>query len=640
MKLTSKVILIIVSSVTLITSIIFYVIMHRFEDQLEHNLLTTARSVYKNILITRQWISDHNGVFVHSKPGEKPNPFLPQPILLSRTGDTLTLKNPALVTRELSELSQTMGIHFSFHMASQHFLNPINKPDAFENMALHYFQSGESDQTLKREFYRTEKSNGHYYFRYFAPLFTHESCLSCHSEQGYKVGDLRGGLSILLSIDDFQEAKKDNLIFFIFSALAMVGFLSFLIFVALQKSVIRPLKQIEEGAQKIQQDDYNFRIQISQKDEIGHLARAFDDMRLRIQDYTSRLKISENKYRSLIENSLEAIFIIDSDKNILECNSKLSHLTKYLSEEIRQKNMDYLIDTHNTRQMKSTAETDEYTEHFETTLFSADRLKIPVEIYIIKDFSLGSETDLSFVYVRDLSERKKIEQYSIQTEKMVALGQISSGIAHEIRNPLFSLNNNLDYLYNRYKNRKEFKEIYPDLKSGIERIHQIVGAILDYARPHRPEFRQIDIHEILEKSIFLVKKQFEKSSTKIETYYSETNCHVEADPHQMEQVFINLFLNAFNAMEDTGILIIRTIPAEKYLLVEIEDTGKGIPEEDIDRIFDPFYSKSANGTGLGLAIVQRILEQHHAEWKVESAPYLGTKFLLFIPYKQEDNHEI
>lgn len=634
MKLTSKVILIIVCSVTLITSIIFYLMLHRFERQLEQNLLTTARSVYQNILITRQWISDHNGIYVYLKPGEVPNPFLPQPTLISKDGDTLNLKNPALVTRELSELSQYLGTHFSFHMASQNFINPINKPDTFENSALQYFRTLDTTQTPKKEFYRMEKENGHYYFRYFAPLFIRESCLSCHSQQGYKLGDLRGGLSVLLFIDDYQKAKKENLLFLLISAFSTIGFLSFLIFVAIQKSVIRPLKLIEEGTRKIQQDDYNFKLPISQRDEIGHLANAFDDMRLRIQDYTNRLKSSERKYRSLIENSLEAIAIIDSHKNILDCNSKLSYLTHYHYSEIRQKNFDNLIDISDIRRLGSSRQTGEETEHFETVLFAADGLKIPVEIYIIHGFSLGNESDLAFVYVRDLSERKKIEQYSVQTEKMVALGQISSGIAHEIRNPLFSLNNNLDFLNKQYRNRKIFKEIYPELKNSIERIHQIVSAILDYSKPHLPEFQLINVKSIIEKSILLVKKQFEKSATRIITEFSDNDCTIEADPHLMEQVFINLFLNAFHAMEDAGILTVRTIPAENHLLVEVQDTGKGIPEEDIERIFNPFYSTSPNGTGLGLAITQRILEEHHAHWKVESSLYLGTKFSLFLPYKQ------
>ncbi len=632
MKLTQKVIFIIVSTVTTIIAVIFLVLVFRFEKQIENNLLSTARAIYKNIIIIRQWVSDYNGVYVYKKPNVPANPYLPHPNLLTRSGDTLTLKNPALVTREMSELSKMAGGNFSFHMASQRYLNPLNKPDDFEQRALIYFQDS-LDTQLHREFYRIEKIGNHTYFRYFAPLFTKESCLSCHSHHGYRLGDLRGGISVLLSIDEYQKAKKENLIFFLLTAIVSIVFLSLLIFIALQRSVIRPLRKIEDAAQKIQKGEYHHKLSLEKNDEIGNLARAFELMRRKIQDYTNQLKISEEKYRSLIENSLEAVAIIDPEYNILESNAKLSHLTGYELDQLRSMNFSDLIDNKTRKRIYSPTTQSRDTEHFETHLFSRDGLKIPVEIYIIKGLSLGGTSDLSFVYVRDLSERKKIEQYSIQTEKIMALGQISSGIAHEIRNPLFALNNNVDYLKERFNDQEQFRDVYPELKDSIKRIHQIVSAILDYARPHDPEFKTVRIKEIIDKSLLLVKKQFERSDIKIQTEVQD-DITIEADPHKMEQVFINLFLNAFTAMGASGILTVQTRSYPSYLQIKIQDTGKGIPPDEIDRIFDPFYSKSPNGTGLGLAIVQRILEQHNARYRVESAPYLGTTFFIYIPNKQ------
>jgi two-component system sensor histidine kinase HydH len=274
-------------------------------------------------------------------------------------------------------------------------------------------------------------------------------------------------------------------------------------------------------------------------------------------------------------------------------------------------------------------------EHYESILYTGDKLEVPVEIYLIRGFSLGGETDLSFVYIRDLSERKRVEQYAIQAEKMFALGQLSSSIAHEIRNPLFALGNNIDYLKRRFEGNATFEEIYPELRDGIDRLHRIVSAILDFARSHPLEFKEVVVDEIIEKSLTLVKKQFEKSAIRIETRFEDGHGKVEADPHQLEQVFVNLFLNAFQAMERTGILRIRTRALPDYMEVTIEDTGRGIPEEEIPRIFDPFYSKFPGGTGLGLAIVQRILEQHDAAYRVTSKVGLGTVFQILLRYRQE-----
>lgn len=632
MRLTGKVVLIIVVTVTTIISIIFYVMASRFESYLESSLLTNARSLYRHIVLVRNWVSDYEGVFVKKKPGMASNPFLPHPDLVTSDGDTLTLKNPALVTRELSELSDVFGGNFSFHMASKNYINPYNQPDSFEFKALIYFED-----TLRsshaQEFYREEEINGEPYFRYFAPLYMQESCVSCHSAQGYKVGDLRGGVSILISTSAYHKIKKENWIFFLSFALATIVFMSALMFVALRKSVIRPLRIIENSAKKIKDGDYDFHLQLPQKDEIGTLASSFEAMRQKIQSSTQQLTISEEKYRNLIEHSIEAIAIIDADGVIVESNHKFHHLTAYNSEALKSINFHELIDFSNRNPIQTYVDDESKAEHFETILFTRDSLEVPVEIYMIKGFSVGSESDLAFVYVRDLSERKKIEQYSIQAEKMFALGQISSGIAHEVRNPLFALNNNIDYLRQKLSCEDEdCLEIFSELKDGVNRIHKIVSEILDFARPHTPEFKRIKVSRIIEDSLVLVKKKLEKSAIKIECDFQNDQREVEADPHQLEQVFINLFLNAFQAMERAGVLHIKVESLNSLCRIDISDSGVGIPKDEIARIFDPFYTKSPNGTGLGLAIVQRILDQHSAKYQVESEPNLGTTFTIWLPY--------
>ncbi len=639
MRLTGKVILILVISVTSIISVIFYVLASRFDRYLEYSLLSTARSLYKNVIIVRKWVSDYEGVYVKKRSDAKSNPYLPHPELMTSQGDTLTLKNPALVTRELSELSQFMGGNFSFHMASRDYINPTNQPDSFETKALMYFEDSLRTEQLQsqwsdgQEFYQHEEIDGTTYFRYFAPIYVQESCLTCHGSQGYQKGDLRGGISILLSTGPYRKVKQENWTFFVISAVLTIIFLSILIFVAIRRSVIRPLRKIEDSAQHIKEGNYDFQLSHSKNDEIGSLANVFEEMRQKIKTSTQKLKMSEEKYRNLIEHSLEAVAIINSNGQIIENNDNFTRLTGYKPEILDELNFFDLIDSENRQLIKSTNHREVQAEHYETVLFSRDKLEIPVEIYMIKGFSVGTESDLSFVYVRDLSERKKIEQYSIQAEKMFALGQMSSGIAHEIRNPLFALHNNLDYLQERIPD--DLKDVFPEMNDGVNRIQKIVSEILNFARPHTPEFKPIKISEIVQNSLVLMQQQLEKSAIKIETDFEEDFTEVEADAHQLEQVFINLFLNAFQAMDGAGILTVHVQSLADKCEVIIEDTGRGIPREEIDRIFDPFYTKSPNGTGLGLAIVQRILDQHSASYRVVSEPNFGTTFYIYLSYKQE-----
>lgn len=629
MKLTLKVILIVVVTVTTIISSIFYVLARHFDQQMEEHLLMTARTLYENIVIVRKWVSDNSGVLIKKRPGMISNPYLPHPDLLTDRGDTLTLKNPALVTRELSELSFTIGRDFSFHLASLGFINPANKPDEFETEALLYFHDS-TNVNLFQEFYRPEEKDGRHFFRYFAPLYTEESCLSCHSDHGYKLGDLRGGMSILLETDRYQEAKEANLLFFVFSGTSTIIILSLLLFYAIRKIVITPLKLIENSAQTIREGKYDTGLKLNKRDEIGRLAITFEEMRKKIKSYTEQLISSEQKYRYLIEYSIEAVAIINARDEIIECNEKMGTLTGYQQSELLTKQFKNLVNYNDRKVLHH----EEMTENFETLLFTRFDLKVPVEVNILKGFSLGSEDNLSFAYIRDLSERKKLEEYSIQTEKMFALGQVSSGIAHEIRNPLFALKNNLAYLDKQYGKQKEFKKIYNEFKDGIDRIESLVSGILDYARPHEISFTMVNIGEIVGQCLVLVKKQFENSSIKIETTFNHGSQLIEADSHLLEQVFINLILNAFQAMDGAGLLKIKSSTPDKHVNISIEDAGEGIPEDEIDRIFEPFYSKSSNGTGLGLAITQRILSQHNATYSVKSKIGLGTTFNLSFPHRQ------
>lgn len=633
MKLTIKVILILTVTVTTIISIIFYFMAVHYEEQMQEQMLTTARSMYNNILITRKWVSDYEGVFVVKKPESISNPYLKHPDLYTTFGDTLTLKNPALVTRELSDLTFELGKDFAFHLASLRYINPANKPDEFERSALLYFEESFLSKDIK-EFYRSEVKEGKPNFRYFAPLITEQSCLSCHSQHGYSLGDVRGGISIMISTEQFQQAKKDNIIFLIFAAIISICFLSALIYVALRYIVIKPLNEIENSTKNIRAGHYDFRLNLKQKDEIGSLAFAFEEMRKKIKQYTEKLKSDEAKYRSIIDHSVEAVAIIDESGKIIEFNNKLINLSGYDENKLKKVNLYDIIDLESTKIIKGDKKENIIEEHFESMLFSNYGMKIPVEVYLIKGITLTNITNHSLVYIRDLSERKKIEQYSIQTEKIFALGQVSAGIAHEIRNPLFAINNNLDFLKQNFDNSEKFNEVYPEFRDGIERIEQIVSAILDYAKPHELSFENVRMKDIIDTSLILVQKQFEKSAIKINTVYSHNSKQIKADAHQIEQVFINLLLNAIQAMSGAGILTIKTYSTHSHLNVEIKDTGKGIPIDEIDQVFDPFYSKSPNGTGLGMAIVQRILNQHNAPYNLESKVGLGTTFTISFPYSQ------
>ncbi len=190
-----------------------------------------AASHFRNIVLARQWNADYGGVFVEKTEGMESNPYLENPDILSVDGQTYTKKNPALMTREISELAMSDSL-YSFHITSLKPLNPGNNPDSFEVQALQQFEEGVSVAQMK-----VHKGDQTYY-RYMGPLVTEESCLQCHAVQGYQVGDIRGGISVLFDITEIEDNLRTNNIFIFIFSIASV-----LILIGLTYIFVRRLMQ-------------------------------------------------------------------------------------------------------------------------------------------------------------------------------------------------------------------------------------------------------------------------------------------------------------------------------------------------------------------------------------------------------------
>jgi two-component system, NtrC family, sensor kinase len=238
---------------------------------------------------------------------------------------------------------------------------------------------------------------------------------------------------------------------------------------------------------------------------------------------------------------------------------------------------------------------------------------------------------------RDITQEIKSQQRMMQHEKLMSIGRLSAGVAHEINNPLTTILTSAMLIQEDLDPQDPMYEELSMISRETLRCRKIVQSLLDFARQSTPRGKTHDLNEIITESMYLTKKQAEFSNVRLESMLSEDLPPVFVDKDQIQQTMINLILNAIEATEPGGAITLGTeySPSNRICIIQVEDTGCGIPKEHLNSIFDPFFTTRASGTGLGLAITHSIIEQHGGKITVESTPGKGTSFSIMLPVKAE-----
>jgi signal transduction histidine kinase len=246
----------------------------------------------------------------------------------------------------------------------------------------------------------------------------------------------------------------------------------------------------------------------------------------------------------------------------------------------------------------------------------------------LKTFSQQMEDKIQ----RTTADLRKTEAQLIRSEKLAALGQLAAGIAHEIRNPLTSINILIHSLRDKPSDEERRREDLRVIEEEIHRINEIVDQFLRFAKPAPPLLQQADVLALFEETLQLLKPQIEKNRISVEKEFPSLPPTV-LDREQMKQVILNLLLNALQAMPGGGRLRLsgQVLEDNRWIQLSIQDTGVGILPEDMNKLFDPFFSTKEGGVGLGLSIAHRILDQHRGKIQAESTPGRGTLFTLWLP---------
>jgi len=240
----------------------------------------------------------------------------------------------------------------------------------------------------------------------------------------------------------------------------------------------------------------------------------------------------------------------------------------------------------------------------------------------------------------DLTEVRRLQQELERSRRLAALGSLAAGVAHEIRNPLSSIKGFATYFRERYGDKGQDQDTANTMIQEVERLDRVIGQLLEFARPSALKIRPVSLKDLIEHSLRLVESDARSKGVQVRSTLPPGLPRIAMDPDRMNQVLLNLYLNAIHAMDAGGILSVTSVRDEgrKQTEITVSDTGPGIDPADLERIFDPYFTTKPGGTGLGLAIVHKIMEAHRGEVVVKSESGKGTIVSLFLPDLEEGDY--
>jgi two-component system sensor histidine kinase AtoS len=440
-----------------------------------------------------------------------------------------------------------------------------------------------------------------------------------------------------------RDVARTKSILFLLVAVGPL-FASALAFVFI-RGFTKPVNVLLDATRKIKTGDLDFRVE-GLKDELGELAGSFNEMAVSLKKQLVRIEDSEKRYRMLFEKAGDAIFIIDAEGEnkgrIIEANKAVEEMHGYTLDEILTMKMTDF----------DTPEAAQNSPEFMKRILEGEQIKAEIE-HLKKDgtvfpveISAGlleiGDHKYVLAFDRDITERKRSEEALQRTEQIKVCGEMAVGMAHEIKNPLAGIKVSIEVLLEELALADGDREVLVKIISEIKRLELLIKALLNFAKPPKPQFSLVDVQGILDTVTTFSLKTPSFSPIMVLKDYDEHIPRIMADPMQLQQVFMNLILNAVEAMPGGGTLTLKTSlnKSSHVLQVMISDTGKGIEEEEKGKIFQPFFTTKSKGTGLGLAITKRLIEQHGGSIIAENNNPTGTTFRISFPLRHWKEEEL
>lgn len=352
----------------------------------------------------------------------------------------------------------------------------------------------------------------------------------------------------------------------------------------------------------------------------------------KVSERTREIEQAKLYIESLLENANDVIYTLDVDLRFTYVNGKVDAWGYRKEDLIGKPYLSLLSKRYRGRYLKETLDLGtKQVYEVEVVSREGELRSVLVSVAPLLNDEGGYTGVLGIA--RDITERKHLERQVQNSERLASIGKLAAGVAHEINNPLGGI---LNCLYNIRKGTltpERSQEYLHFMEDGLRRVQRIVRQLLDFSQQREPELAMTDLHQILDRVLVLTEHVFLVKHATLSKVYDEALPMVMVDAHMIEQVIMNLVLNAVQALKEGGQVTLRTRKQEEGYEIEVEDTGCGIPQEIRPHIFDPFFTTkgTGEGTGLGLSVSLGIVQRHAGEMLVDSEEGKGTRFTIRLP---------
>jgi PAS domain S-box-containing protein len=369
-----------------------------------------------------------------------------------------------------------------------------------------------------------------------------------------------------------------------------------------------------------------------------HAATAIEAARLvrEVRQHADEVETLKSRQEQILESSGVGLLLLDASGRVLACNRRLEEIYGLPREQAIGRTMAEVFPLHTVRRIereRASGGTGEEARIYRHTLVNRAGNRIVVNLAVSSARPDSEDDGARVVTFDDVTERVKLEEQMLRQERLASLGMLAAGVAHEVNTPLTGISSYTQMLLEDLAPEDPRREVLEKIEEQSRRASSIANSLLNLARPDRAAFEVLSLNETVQDVLRLYEPQIRGRGLRLDVTLDPDLPRVEGHKGKLQQVLLNLLLNAKDALDEGGRIQVSTHAGEERVILDVTDNGVGISEDDLPRIFDPFFTTKGRGkgTGLGLSLSYGIVREHDGEMHVESVPGELTRFRVEIP---------